>query len=124
MPISNIAVDGPITADKINEIINAINALEISWINFNGSGSVSIRASVGNIAGVTRLSSGQYRVTFTTARASADYAVVATCTATAGNDTGFVMLVAQATTHCDIYCRNDDGGANDCSTISVLVVGG
>ncbi len=124
MPISNVAVDGAIEASKINEIIDAINGLDLSWINFNGVGTVSIRASVGNIAGVTRLSSGQYRITFTTAKDSADYAVVANCTANAGNDTGFVMLVSLTTTHCDIYCRNDDGGANDCSIVSALIIGG
>jgi hypothetical protein len=124
MPISNIAEDGAITADKINEIIDAINDLSISWINFNGNPSVAIRASVGNISGVTRTGSGQYRISFTTARSTADYAVAGNCTATAGNDTGFVMLTAQTTTYCDIYCRNDDGGANDCSIVSLFVVGG
>lgn len=123
MPISSVAVDGAIEASKINEIIDAINDLSISWINFNGVGSVAIRASVGNIAGVTRLSSGQYRITFSTPKSSADYAVTGLCTANAGNDTGFVMLVALTTTHVDIYCRNDDGGANDCSTVSLMILG-
>lgn len=124
MTIATIGVDDPITAAKFNEVINAINALGISWINFNGITPVSIRAVVGNIAGVTRTSAGLYRISFTTPRANANYMVVANCTANAGNDTGFVMLVALTTTYVDIWCRNDDGGANDSAIITVAIIGG
>lgn len=124
MPISNVAVDGPITAEKINEIIDAINALQFSWVNFNGTGSVAIRASVGNIAGVTRLGGGSYRVSFTTPMSNANYAIAGNCSQTAGNDTGFVMITSMQTTHFDIHCRNDDGGIGDCQFVTLVVVGG
>ncbi len=124
MTISNVAVDGAITATKVNEIIDAINALSISWVNFNGTGAVTMRASVGNIAGVTRLGGGAYRITFTTEMESADYAVVGNCSPTSGNDTGYVVIQTLTTTHFDIHCRNDDGGIGDSQFVTLSVVGG
>jgi hypothetical protein len=37
-----------------------------AWVNFNGTGTVAIRAS-GNVSSITDLGTGQYRVNFTTA---------------------------------------------------------
>lgn len=123
MPIATIAVDDPITAAKINEIIGAINAVGVSWVNFDGTGAVSVRDSSGNIAGVARLTPGAYRITFTSAMPNANYFVAGLCSPNLGNDTGFVQLENQTTTYFDVYCRNDDGGANDCSIVTLLVIG-
>ena len=43
-----------------------------AWINFNGSGGASIRAS-GNVNSVTRTGTGQYYMTFTTAMPDTSY---------------------------------------------------
>lgn len=43
-----------------------------AWVNFNGTGTVAIRAS-GNVSSITDNSTGNYTVNFTTAMPDADY---------------------------------------------------
>ena len=43
-----------------------------AWVNFNGTGTPSIRAN-GNVSSVTRNSTGDYTVNFTTAMPDANY---------------------------------------------------
>lgn len=45
-----------------------------AWVNFNGTGTVAIRAS-GNVTSITDLGTGSYRVNFTTAMQDANFAV-------------------------------------------------
>ena len=45
-----------------------------AWVNFNGTGTVAIRAS-GNVSSITDLGTGYYRVNFTTALTDANYSV-------------------------------------------------
>jgi hypothetical protein len=54
-----------------------------AWVNFNGTGTVAIRAS-GNVSSVTDLGTGAYRVNFTTAMPDTNYAV----TGMIGSDSG------------------------------------
>jgi len=51
-----------------------------AWVNFNGTGTVAIRAS-GNITSITDNGTGNYTVNFTNAMPDADYSVVATASA-------------------------------------------
>jgi hypothetical protein len=48
-----------------------------AWVNFNGSGTVAIRAS-GNVSSITDNGSGDYTVNFTTAMADENYSCVVT----------------------------------------------
>ena len=48
-----------------------------TWVNFNGAGTVAIRASF-NVSSITDNGTGDYTVNFTTALADANYAVAAT----------------------------------------------
>jgi len=48
-----------------------------AWVNFNGTGTVAIRAS-GNVSSITDNGTGNYTVNFTTAMPDANYAVVVT----------------------------------------------
>lgn len=52
-----------------------------AWVNFNGTGTVAIRAS-GNVSSITDNGTGNYTVNFTTAMPDANYSWSA-----AGNDT-------------------------------------
>jgi hypothetical protein len=47
-----------------------------AWVNFNGQGTVAIRAS-GNVSSITDNGTGDYTVNFTTAMPDANYSVVA-----------------------------------------------
>jgi hypothetical protein len=46
-----------------------------AWVNFNGTGTVAIRAS-GNVTSITDNGTGEYTVNFTTAMSDANYSVV------------------------------------------------
>jgi hypothetical protein len=48
-----------------------------AWVNFNGTGTVAIRAS-GNVSSITDNGTGDYTVNFTTAMEDASYSVVST----------------------------------------------
>ena len=48
-----------------------------AWVNFNGTGTVAIRAS-GNVSSITDNGTGQYTVNFTTAMQDSNY-TVSTC---------------------------------------------
>jgi hypothetical protein len=49
-----------------------------AWVNFNGTGTVAIRAS-GNVSSITDNGTGNYSVNFTTAMPDANYATSGTC---------------------------------------------
>jgi hypothetical protein len=54
---------------------NVIQGSAKAWVNFNGTGTVAIRASY-NVSSITDDGTGQYTVNFTNAFADANYAVV------------------------------------------------
>ena len=60
-----------------------------AWVNFNGTGTVAIRAS-GNVSSITDNGTGTYNVNFTNAMPDVNYAVCAT----ANNGANFVALLA------------------------------
>jgi hypothetical protein len=62
-----------------------------AWVNFNGTGTVAIRAS-GNVSSITDNGTGQYTVNFTTAMPDANYAPVAM--AGLGNSVDFTGSIA------------------------------
>ena len=49
-----------------------------AWVNFNGTGTVAIRAS-GNVSSITDNAAGNYTVNFTTAMVDTSYSVIGTC---------------------------------------------
>lgn len=71
-----------------------------AWVNFNGTGTVAIRAS-GNVSSITDNNTGIYTVNFTNAMPDADYAVV--CTSTGFNN---------GSTQCITNTSGADGTAN------------
>jgi hypothetical protein len=58
-----------------------------AWVNFNGTGTVTIRAG-GNVSSITDNGVGNYTVNFTTAMPSADYSTVVN---TQGATTGSIV---------------------------------
>jgi hypothetical protein len=55
-----------------------------AWVNFNGTGTVAIRASY-NVASITDNGTGDYTVNFTTAMSDANYAATVTATYNGGS---------------------------------------
>jgi uncharacterized protein (AIM24 family) len=79
---SNLAaaqLTGDVAAARITGALNASGDAPIyacrAWVNFNGTGTVAIRAS-GNVSSITDNGTGDYTVNFTTAIQDANYAVI------------------------------------------------
>lgn len=82
---SNLVVTIPagtstlVTNDTLPTQLNASGSAPIyacrAWANFNGTGTVAIRAS-GNVSSITDLGTGKYTINFTTAMQDANYAMV------------------------------------------------
>ena len=67
-------LDASITAAKLNGASNGSAPIYAAraWVNFNGTGTVAIRAS-GNVSSITDNGTGDYTVNFATAIVDADY---------------------------------------------------
>ena len=74
---------------QVKTATNASGAAPIyacrAWVNFNGEGTVAIRAS-GNVSSVTRNGTGDYTINFTTAMPDTNYAVIQGAANSGGND--------------------------------------
>jgi hypothetical protein len=68
---------GDVAAARITTALNASGSAPIyaarAWVNFNGTGTVAIRAS-GNVSSITDNGTGNYTVNFTTALSDTNYA--------------------------------------------------
>ena len=94
-----------------------------AWVNFNGTGTVAIRAS-GNVSSITDNGTGQYTVNFTTAMPDVNYAtsVSVTTPSVAQRETGQgASPAAIATTSFKIMTVNNVGGYVDCIATSVAI---
>lgn len=69
----------PITPSTLRDGLNSTGTAPIyaarAWVNFNGTGTPSIRAS-GNVSSITDNGVGDYTINFTTSMTDANYAVV------------------------------------------------
>ena len=72
-------------ADKVLSPGLVAGGLCRAWVNFNGSGTVAIRAAF-NVQSITDNTTGNYQINFATAMPHNDYAVAAFCTNEASND--------------------------------------
>jgi hypothetical protein len=91
-----------------------------AWVNFNGTGTVAIRAS-GNVSSITDNGTGDYTVNFTTAMSDANYAGVCMTNnyqAFASNDS-----VAPTTAAFRFITRQTNSPATslDCSILNVAI---
>jgi hypothetical protein len=68
-----------------------------AWVNFNGTGTVAIRAS-GNVSSITDNATGDYTVNFITAMPDANYMVAGTAQRNASNDGGCALALKQGVT--------------------------
>jgi len=74
---------------RLRNALNATGSAPVyacrAWVNFNGTGTVAIRAS-GNVTSITDNGTGDFTVNFTTAMPDADYAVAGTVRRGSVND--------------------------------------
>ena len=67
-----------------------------AWVNFNGTGTVAIRAS-GNVSSITDNGTGDYTVNFTTAMPDANYSVSVSGQRTVSSATCYSQIYGSAT---------------------------
>jgi len=70
---------GNVASSQVAGALNATGSAPLyacrAWVNFNGTGTVAIRAS-GNVSSITDDGVGQYRMNFTTAMPDANYSEI------------------------------------------------
>ena len=96
-----------------------------AWINFNGTGTPAIGASV-NFTSITDQGTGKYRLNFTTAMPDANYAIAGSAQKNDANDDGNTHVglgngtAVQNASYC--YIRtNNAGGLVDSANINVII---
>ena len=94
-----------------------------AWVNFNGTGTVAIRAS-GNVSSITDNGEGDYTVNFTTAMPGANYAATANWTdGSLGRDSqdGPAIPVGYGRGFVRILLTDGAANAQDGSIVSVAI---
>ena len=95
-----------------------------AWVNFNGTGTVAIRAS-GGVSSITDNATGEYTVNFTTAMPDANYAVVAGCMYVSGSGVlrtlQRISQTAPTTSAIQVIAYEESGGGVDPTYCDVAI---
>jgi hypothetical protein len=75
---------------------NGMSGIAKAWVNFNGEGTVSIRASF-NVSSITDNGTGDYTVNFITALPDANYAAVISTAPVYGSNVPTALLATSGT---------------------------
>ncbi len=119
---------------RVNSLLNAagtdtpaIDGLAKAWVNFNGTGTVAIRAAF-NVSSITDNAAGQYTVNFTTAMVDVNYCAQGTSKYNASATGQNVRLGASTyesdftTTALSVQTTNAGNNANtDSQMVSVTI---
>jgi hypothetical protein len=127
--IASTQLTGNIASARIVDALNASGSAPIyavrSWVNFDGTGTVSIRSS-GNVSSVTDNGTGNYTVNFTTAMPDANYAATGTARDPEGENTPMVFTPEASdlytTTQFQFHTRAGSGSLVDVPTATVVIV--
>ena len=92
-----------------------------AWVNFNGTGTVAIRAS-GNVSSITDNGTGDYTVNFTTALVDANYTVCGQGSAV-GTDgrTQFEGTTVRTASAYRVYSTNSAAAVTDGTYVNIAV---
>ena len=116
---------GDVAAARITDALNASGSAPIyaarAWVNFNGTGTVAIRAA-GNVSSITDNGTGDYTVNFTTAMTDANYSYTFGFNNQVSNIGANMKLLPSTTTTSAISIQKyENNSVTDCSNISVAV---
>lgn len=90
-----------------------------AWVNFNGTGTVAIRAS-GNVSSITDGGVGTYTVNFTTAMADANYSATLGKQNTASSASAGIFITSQTTSGVALFASENNAGA-DATVVNVAI---
>ena len=94
-----------------------------AWVNFNGTGTVAIRAS-GNVTSITDNATGDFTINFTTAFADANYGITSGASPAGGEVLGVGLDYTNSTkttTALRITVKSPNIGRSDSIDISVAI---
>ena len=92
-----------------------------AWVNFNGTGTVAIRAS-GNVSSITDNGTGDYTVNFTTAMPDANYAAAAQANTAASYGYTAFERNSKATSSYRVQCATTNAyTSTDCDQVTVSI---
>ena len=142
MPISKISqagLDAPLSLTSPTLTTPNIDSAQIAtvsgtapiymcraWVNFNGTGTVAIRAS-GNVSSITDNGTGDYTVNFTTAMTDANYSLSGICQEGSGTGAPDRILLDNDTVHTASLARvlvinHASTALVDSSVVMVMIV--
>jgi hypothetical protein len=110
--------DAAITAAKLDGAQSGSAPIYAAraWVNFNGTGTVAIRAS-GNVSSITDNGTGDYTVNFTTAMPDANYATVSNNDNPDNWSTISTVLAASVR----LTCKDSGGTLQDASVFTTAI---
>ena len=115
---------GEVSADKWTNADGTENYKCRAWVNFNGTGTVAIRAS-GNISSITDNGVGNYTVNMTTPMPDSNFSWCGTAGPAANGTSSMSLVHTFGTTPTASTIRfqstNDAGSAFDCSYVNVVI---
>ena len=120
---------GNVAAARITTALNATGSAPIyacrAWVNFNGTGTVAIRAS-GNVSSITDNGAGNYTVNFATAMPDANYAVIGSVNTISGSVGIFTSVINstdfdKTTTSVRVVSFNQAGTLFDTNSTNVAI---
>jgi hypothetical protein len=91
-----------------------------AWVNFNGTGTVAIRAS-GNVSSITDNGTGTYTVNLTTAMPDANYCVTTAMSTNASNNRDIGAVYNQLTTSFQIATWLSGGTQEDYALVCAAI---
>lgn len=114
-----------VAAARITGALNASGSAPIyacrAWVNFNGTGTVAIRAS-GNVTSITDNGTGSYTVNFTTAMQDANYAAAVNGGNTGNTISRTPFVANKTTTSCLVTTTTiSSGGSVDVDTCDIAI---
>ena len=114
----------PITPATLRDGLNSTGTAPVyaarAWVNFNGAGTVTIRAS-GNVSSITDHGNGDYTVNFTTEMPDTNYSAIVTAggggTAASGNAfVGWAAIYATSSVRIGVSDNNTDSNSDSVNT--------
>jgi len=119
---------GDVAAARITDALNATGSAPIyacrAWVNFDGTGTVSIRAS-GNVSSITDNGTGDYTVNFATAMEDADYSLVGTMQPDIGSTSVNNFQIAESSSSLSVSNARievrESGAIDDSRTVCVAI---
>ena len=91
-----------------------------AWVNFNGTGTVAIRAS-GNVSSITDNGTGAYTANFTNDLTDANYSAVASASTPTSRANQASTKYTSSTSSCKIEVLTPTGVLSDASEVSLAI---